>query len=109
MHRQIWTLIDYGMYWFPFILITPPLCMGLAFLFHKAEGIQKAFAPLRWVGKSSFEIYLINVWIYELSKQYSVSAWMWALLCIGNILLGIGYHLLIRKLSPQLSWAASAE
>ncbi|MFH1512068.1 MAG: acyltransferase [Bacillota bacterium] len=109
MHRQTWLLIDYGMYWFPFILITPPLCMGLAFLFHKADGIQKAFAPLRWVGKSSFEIYLINVWIYELSKQYSVSAWMGALLCVGNILLGIGYHLLVTRFSRSLFSAASAE
>jgi len=97
IHRKPWLLIDYGMYWYPFVLITPPLCMGLAFAFSKLESIRDFFAPLRWVGQSSFEIYLINVWIYELSKQYTVSAGMWALLCAANLLLGIGYHWLIGK------------
>ncbi len=97
LHRQPWTLIDYGMYWYPFLLITPPLCMGLAFVFRKAEKMSRVFAPLRWVGQSSFEIYLINVWIYELSKRYTVSAGMWALLCAANLLLGIGYHWLIGR------------
>ncbi len=99
MHRQTWLLIDYGMYWYPFVLITPPLCMALALLLRKADKLKQAFAPLRWVGQSSFEIYLINVWIYEISKQYTVSAWMWALLCAGNLLLGVGYHLLITRLT----------
>lgn len=97
VHRQTSLLIDYGMYWYPFMLITPPLCMALAFLFAKTDKLSRAFAPLRWVGQSSFEIYLINVWIYELSKRYTVSAWMWALLCIANLLLGVGYHLLITR------------
>jgi peptidoglycan/LPS O-acetylase OafA/YrhL len=101
MHRQTWLLIDYGMYWYPFALITPPLCMALAFLFRKADKLKRAFAPLRWVGRSSFEIYLINVWIYEISKQYTVSAWMWALLCAANLLLGVGYHLLITRLTQK--------
>ena len=95
MHRQPWTLIDYGMYWYPFILITPPLCMGLSFLFQKADKLSRVFAPLRWLGKSSFEIYLVNVWIYELSKQYTVFPWLWAALCAGNLLLGVGYHWLV--------------
>lgn len=109
MHRQTALLIDYGMYWYPFVLIAPPLCMGLSFLLSKAEKIKQAFAPLRWVGKSSFEIYLINVWIYEISKQYTVSAWSWVLLCAVNLLLGIGYHWLITRFSRRLSPAASAE
>ncbi len=109
MHRRTGLLIDYGMYWYPFVLITPPLCMGIAFLFSKMNNIKRAFAPLRWVGKSSFEIYLINVWIYEISKQYTVSAAAWALLCVANLLLGIGYHLLVRRFSRRLLPAASAE
>ena len=109
MHRAPGTLIDYGMYWYPFVLIAPPLCMGLAFLFQKADGAKKAFAPLRWVGKSSFAIYLINVWIYELSKQYTVSAWMWVLLCAANLVLGVSYHELVTRLSQRFFPAASAK
>ena len=50
MHRQTALLIDYGLYWFPFVLIAPPLCMGLAFLFQKADETQTSFrpAPLAW-------------------------------------------------------------
>jgi peptidoglycan/LPS O-acetylase OafA/YrhL len=101
MHRQPWMLIDFGMYWVPFVLITPPLCMALAFGFSKTDKYRRAFAPLRLVGQSSFEIYLINVWIYEISKQYAISAWLWALVCLANILLGIGYHWLVRRLTPK--------
>lgn len=101
LHRQTRLLIEYGMYWYPFVLITPPLCMGLAFLLQKAEKCKRAFAPLRWLGQSSFEIYLINVWIYEISKQYTVSAWMWALLCAANLALGIGYHWLVKRFMQQ--------
>ena len=109
LHRQTWLLIDYGMYWFPFVLITPPLCTALAFVFQKAEKSKRAFAPLRWVGQSSFEIYLINVWIYEISKQHPFPAWVWALACAFNLLLGIGYHRLIMLFSRRFLQAASAE
>jgi len=109
MHRQPWLLIDYGMYWYPFVLITPPLCMALAFGLQKADRIKRAFAPLRWVGQSSFEIYLLNVWIYEISKQHPFSAWVWALVCVFNLALGIGYHLLVMRFSQRFSRAASAE
>ena len=101
MHRQTRLLIDYGMYWFPFVLITPPLCMAAAFGFAKTDKCKRVFAPLRWVGQSSFEIYLINVWIYEISKQYTLSAWAWALLCLANLLLGVGYHLLVTRLTRR--------
>ena len=107
LHRKPWLLIEYGLYWYPFLLIAPPLCIGLAFILQKADTIKRAFAPLRWVGQSSFEIYLINVWIYELSKQYTVPAWAWALLCAGNLLLGIGYHALVARITRRFSLAAS--
>ena len=103
MHRQPWTLIAYGMYWYPFVLITPPLCAGLAFLLDKAQTSKRFFTPLRLVGQSSFEIYLINVWMYELSKGYTISAGVWALLCAANLLLGIGVHLGITAISAKMT------
>lgn len=90
-------LNDYAMYWHPFVLMTPPLCVGLGFLFHKAEGARKVFGPLRLVGKASFEIYLMNIWAVELGKNAGLSGGMgWALLSLGSIALGIGYHLSVK-------------
>ena len=91
-------LIDYGLYWYPFALITPALCVFAAWLFHKAQKASGVFAPLRWVGRASFEIYLLNIWMVELAKRYGVTgAGVWGLLCIGNLLAGIGYHLLVAQ------------
>jgi peptidoglycan/LPS O-acetylase OafA/YrhL len=96
--RYPWSLSDYGTYWYPFALVTPPLCVFLAFLFQKVEKARKVFAPLRWLGRSSFELYLINIWMVELAKKAGLTgAWPWALLCAGNLLLGLGYHALVER------------
>ena len=92
-------LSTYAMYWHPFVLITPPLCIGSAYLFHKGEKISGLFAPLRLFGKASFEIYLLNIWAVELGKKYALSGgWEWGILSVGGIAAGIGYHVLVNKL-----------
>jgi peptidoglycan/LPS O-acetylase OafA/YrhL len=89
-------LLDYGMYWHPFVLMTPPLCVFLAFLFHKAEKARAVFAPLRWMGRASFEIYLMNIWLVELGKKYALTGGLeWAMLSLGCIALGFGYQALV--------------
>ena len=90
-------LNDFGMYWYSFALIAPGLCVGLAFLFHRAEKVRAAFAPLRFLGESSFEIYLMNVWLYELAKQWALTGvWPWLAVMAASVLLGLAYHLLVR-------------
>ncbi len=97
-YRYPWSLIDYGTYWYPFALVAPPLCVFFAWLLAKMEKTRKVFAPLRWLGRSSFEIYLINIWMVELAKGYGVTgAGWWLLLCLGNLLLGVGYHALVAR------------
>lgn len=89
-------LLTYGMYWHPFVLITPPLCVGLSYLFHKAEKARAVFAPLRLLGKASFEIYLMNIWAVELGKKYEISGdGAWLLISLGCIAVGLGYHFLV--------------
>ena len=91
-------LLTYAMYWHPFALITPPLCIGLAYLFHKGEKIRGIFLPLRLFGEASFEIYLFNIWMVEMGKRYAVSgSWQWLLLSTGSIAVGMGYHFLVKK------------
>jgi len=96
-------LNDFGMYWYPFALITPGLCVGLAFLLQKAEKIRGLFTPLRTLGKASFEIYLLNIWMVELLKIWKVQGtFLWLVLCVFNALAGIGYHILVENWSSRL-------
>ena len=93
-------LNDFGMYWYPFAFIAPALCVGVAFVMHKVQGVAKWFAPLRLLGGSSFEIYLVNIWLYEEGKRRGLqTAWQWLLLAAASLLLGIGYHMLVERLS----------
>lgn len=97
-YRQTFLLLDFGMYWYPFALITPALCVGLAWLFRRAGRAERWFAPLRQVGQSSFEIYLINIWLVELAKTYGLAGvWPWLGLAVGNVLLGLAYHTLVSR------------
>ena len=94
--RYTWTLLDYGMYWYPFALITPPLCVGIAGLFQKSDQTKRLFTPLRKLGESSFEIYLINIWMVELARKTGVTdPWAWILLCALNLFAGMGYHVVV--------------
>ena len=96
-------LNDYGLYWYPFLLMTPGLCVFLAWLLHKAERARRLFAPLRAIGAASFEVYLLNIWMVEIAKKNAVTdGWLWLLLCVGNLLIGIGYHLLVEWVTPRL-------
>lgn len=52
----------WGLYWYPYILITPPLCLFLAYLLQllekKASSIDRG---LSFVGKNSLEIFLCHI------------------------------------------------
>lgn len=91
-------LNTYGMYWFPFVLMTPGFCVFISWLLHKAEKVRWLFAPLRAIGAASFEIFLINIWMAELAKKNGITdAGLWALLCAANLLVGISFHLLVER------------
>ena len=78
-----------GMYWYPFILITPGLCLCLSWAALKAEKLR----ALSWirraldvVGKYSFELYLVHVPIRDVFRagipKWGLSAysnWLWLL------------------------------
>ncbi len=90
-------LNDYAMYWHPFVLMTPGLCVGLAFLLHKADRARGLFAPLRFFGRASFEIYLVNIWVVEVATRRGVKdVGPWLLMGLGCLLAGGLYHLLVN-------------
>lgn len=93
-------LNDYGMYWHPFAVITPALCILLGKAFHRMEGIKRIFAPLRFLGKASFEIFLFNVWLEVLCKQFewASDAGSWVLWSAISIVVGCLYHYVVSKI-----------
>ena len=94
-------LSTYAMYWHPFLLIAPAMCAGLGWLFSLIP--QKALAPLRLLGKASFEIFLFNAWVELLGKYYDLcegrSQWLfWSAI---SVVLGVLYHLAVQWTASQ--------
>ncbi|MBQ8057557.1 MAG: acyltransferase [Ruminococcus sp.] len=64
-----------GLYWYPFILITPGLCVCLSFimsLLDKSKFTSWIVSLLSLVGKYSFEVYLVHILIYD-SVNYMIN------------------------------------
>lgn len=59
----------HGLYWYPFILITPPLCIAISYIAYYMEKI-KVFSWLvkgiSLVGKYSFEVYLVHILLIDI-------------------------------------------
>ncbi len=88
-------LVTYAMYWHPFVIITPALCIALSWMFtHVSSAILK---PLKILGEASFEIFLFNAWVEVLGVKFGVitTAAQWAVWSLGCIAAGIAYHYLI--------------
>lgn len=88
-------LITYAMYWHPFVLIAPAMCIGLSWLAGKvcANGIK----PLRYLGEASFEIFLFNVWSEVLGPKSGLmktpmDCLIWS---VGSVAAGCVYHTLV--------------
>ncbi|HIR81422.1 MAG TPA: hypothetical protein IAD37_09005, partial [Candidatus Limiplasma merdipullorum] len=93
------TLDFYGMYWHPFVLIAPALCVGLGWLFSRAGRGLAAFAPLRALGRASFEIFLFNAWVEVLGKRFGLAQGpvSWLLWSLGSVLAGLAYHAVVER------------
>lgn len=100
-------LWNYGLYWYPFILIAPGSIFLLCRLFDLLDRI-KAGRVCRTIfemmGICSLEIYLIHVKLFEALKSVR-SNWFWCALAGLVIVLGYGYHksidfLIERKWKP---------
>lgn len=66
-------LWNYGLYWYPFLLITPGVCLFISILLNKmiktriGKGI---YSCLYSIGKCSFEIYLIHIFFIEIYLHF---------------------------------------
>lgn len=63
--EKLWSC---GLYWYPFILITPGLCMLLSLLgmaLDKSKAGRLLVRLLSFLGKHSFELYLSHIVVFE--------------------------------------------
>lgn len=97
---------QYGIWWHPFILITPGLCLVFCQLFEVMEkanvtawifgGIGKILGVL---GAYSFEIYLIHIAFLDRVPKKIVprNNFQWLLMMVISIILGILFGVIIEK------------
>lgn len=98
-------LWNYGLYWYPFLLIAPAavflLCRFFSFLEAKAAG-QKLLRVFQITGQCSLELYLIHIVVFPYLRLPSL--WPWPAIYAAAILAGCAYHALLSRL-PGLSSA----
>lgn len=62
-HEWLWATM---IYWLPFIVISPALCISMSFIFDKLH--NRILKVLNFCGLISFEIYLVHM---SIIKEYS--------------------------------------
>ena len=100
----------YGLYWYPFILIAPPLCMIISFVcmvLEKAKLTKPMVTFLHLCGNYSFELYLIHIPLFDIIPMIIEKCnlsncvyWVWGAMCI--VCLPVGCFML-RYLATLLS------
>lgn len=66
-------LWNYGLYWYPFILITPGLCIGISIVvswlekFRLGKYVNKA---IEIIGNNTFEIFLVHVVLFDVYARF---------------------------------------
>lgn len=94
-------LWSYGLYWYPFILITPPLCLGISYismLLEKAKFTKPIVRVLSVCGNYSFEIYLVHIPLFSilsaLIKRFDLSNFAYFIWVGAIALVAIGCYVL---------------
>lgn len=59
-------LWSHGLYWYPFLLLAPSLCICCTYIIRKLKVLTKL---LNFMGNYSFEIYLVHVLLYEVYRK----------------------------------------
>ena len=100
----------YGLFWYPFVLIVPGLCVLWANVFgamQKSKGTRLLINGIRCLGDASFEIYLIHILLFEfLLKPVGISGnGQWFVAAVLAVLAGILYKKAIACAKSKLQLA----
>ena len=61
------TMARFGLWWYPFLLITPGLCLTLSLAMRRLPPLEKFLSTL---GGLSFEIYLVHIMLWHIAKHH---------------------------------------
>lgn len=99
---------DWGIWWYPFVLITPGLCLLLSRIadWVRARFLRPVVSAFERMGAASYEIYLSHFILLQLMDWFwPVNNWTRLLLIALSILAGLAYERLItagvRKLGSK--------
>jgi len=92
---------NYGLWWYPFVLITPGLCMDLG-LFARLLGKCSVGSVIRKViesaGNASFEIFLWHIGIFEFVKpRFEMNAVAWTILLAVVVAWSVLYRRMVQR------------
>lgn len=105
--HHLWT---HGLYWYPFILFTPGACILISAVMEFLERFPVSrylHRILTWFGQYSFELYLVHIFVFQLTRHPWTKAfflagtvWKWpiafAVTFVGVWLLHLGSEKLLK-------------
>ena len=96
-------LSDFGLWWYPFILIVPGLCFGLSFILSRAPLLINKI--LSKVGGLSFELYLVHVFFMGViaHKAIALNGALWLIFFVVPMIFSVGLKCLVTTLERRLS------
>ncbi|MBR5360370.1 MAG: acyltransferase [Lachnospiraceae bacterium] len=100
-----WDNWHYGLFWYPIAIYAPGLALDMGFTGEVAERslvLKSVVKLLEKIGKASFEIFLVHMFVYEIAAVKSdvlhiYSPWQWIIVYVTALGLGYCYHLLISR------------
>lgn len=101
-------LWSHGLYWYPFVLITPFLCVSISFLSQLCNNHNFSLIPctLELIGNYSFELYLLHIPLFQvlpyIISRLGLQNSSWLVWTLGTISLIIGCRIL-RSISQHFA------
>ncbi len=115
--RYLW---NYGLHWYPYILMTPFLCYVISCVSRWSEGCK----PIRYVqrcigllGKYSFELYLVHIFVFKLVSYwwkvfhvpFPLGNVAWILVMILVFLLAWILHIIAKQVEKLICLCARSD
>ena len=97
LHDELW---NYGLWWYPFIITAPTICLYLSFISKQLEKKsvgQKILKAFSFIGSYTFELFLVHMFVFkevssmimERQPNHVIAIWFAALIpvAIGAVIL----------------------
>ena len=91
LHDELW---NYGLWWYPFIITAPTICLYLSFISKQLEKKsvgQKILKAFSFIGSYTFELFLVHMFVFkevssmimERQPNHVIAIWFAALIPVA--------------------------